>query len=313
MTFAGYTHAMAFRAIRAVQVTCDPETDVCTSAVPHRRSNTQGGFFHTTGTLPGGISPQMEGGMRYGFCLEVLDSTRFKIRAGAGGSLTCTNWESRPDIDITTTGAGTHYLYTNQSTGNAEYGPAAFWSMTGYPQGTMLSFRLSTEVARPFAWNPGPSGNTRPLPASTTMHSTVIAKIPAVTPAGSYSVTVQTSESATSLVNPAQYTFPLKVESIGEPVLSGPSVFPPIPGFRKGDSALQTGQCGKYNGVGDCSWATWEFILTANTHGGGARSGPATRLAQPDTGVVRTERSLCSPKEWTRTTQLWVIPRASPD
>lgn len=276
MTFAGYSHVMSFGVTRGVPFTCDPETDVCTSATPHRRMDTQHVGLHSTGNLPAGIPPQLFGGLRRSYCLEVLDAKTFRIQSTADGeSLKCGKVPSARVVDITDQGTGTHYMYSSAGTGNAraEYGASALWSITGFPQGTVLSFRLGAEPAKPIAWNPGPDGSARPMAASSSMYTTVVAKIPAVTPANQYPVTIQTSESRTSLVDPSEYKFKLKVVPIAAAKTTEVSKFPPIPGYKQGSSVLSKGECGNYMGVGDCSWATWEYMLTANIRGGGSAAG----------------------------------------
>jgi hypothetical protein len=289
--FAGYTNAMAFMMARGMSFTCDAATDICTTPVPHLRNSGNAVFVHSTGTLPAGFPYRGYGGQKYGYVLEVLTTTTFKFRKGGvadqidtGDFLSlataATTWASRDLINLTTAGTGTHYMHAfdNTSAAFSTWGQGvAFRTFSGYPAGTVLTFRAGGQPSLADDWTPGTAGANRPLfnfPSGDIM-TTVIAKIPAITAAGDYPVTITTSEAATSSTNPATYTFKLKVVSLTPTSFAGPSSYPTIPG--KASSIFTTGQCGGEADAGDCSWASWDNVMVDTIHGGGASDPPSGR------------------------------------
>jgi hypothetical protein len=244
MSFAGYMQAMSFRATRALRITCEPETDICTSEHPHLYQ--EGAWVYVTSSvkLPDGLY-EFGAGRYYRYCLNYVSPTTFKLRVTDPASdTTCT--DKLPVAHIKSVGQGTHYIFNIYVPGKSEPGapnrPVFISSMRGYPEGTVLSWRGYGSVRTPVLTTNGygfadPSG----------FSVSVFAKIPAITPPGEYRITVKSSESRDAELNPNSFQYTLKAIPLPAVKVGSPKDFPPIPGLK-----------------------TWERVMTSNTDGGGS-------------------------------------------
>jgi hypothetical protein len=252
MSFAGYMHMMAFRASKSVGFTCDPGTDVCTSEQPHLFLDGAPFYVYSSGKLPDGLVVAY-GGEYMPYCLVYLSPTTFKMRQPPNTQSGCT--KDLPIVHIKSRGEGAHYMYGIHYGGTSVPGtqnyPIFFQSISGYPRGTVFSWRGQETMMLP---SPSTGG------LSQTEHSTnavtMFAKVPAVTPPGDYRITVHTSEDRATNLNPNSFQYTLKAVPLPQTPTSGPASYPPIPGLKN-----------------------WEFIMTANTKGGGSDTSVYPRCA----------------------------------
>ena len=172
-------------------------------------------------------------------------STTFKLRlTDPAFDTPCT--EKLPIAHIKSPGRGTHYLYAAYGPGHsapeAQNLPLFIRSMSGYPSGTILSWRGQQSVVLPTPTinGYGETGYTVPT-------VTMFAKVPAITAPGEYRITVKTSEARTAELNPNSFQYTLRAVSLPTANLADPKEYPKIPGL-----------------------STWERIMTANNDGGGS-------------------------------------------
>lgn len=244
MSFAGYMHAMSFQAVTALRIECSPETDICTSERPHLYQEGAWVYVTSTGQLPDGLY-QFGGGRLYKYCFAYLSPTTFKLRVtDPAFDTTCT--EKLPFADIKSRGRGIHYLFNTyvpgKSAPEARNLPVFVHSMSGYPPGTVLSWRGLQSILMATATVNG-YGMADPAGFSVT----VFAKVPAVTPPGEYRITVRTSEAHDVDRNPNSFQYTLTALSLPGTRLASPKELPKIPGL-----------------------STWEHIMTSGTDGGGS-------------------------------------------
>jgi hypothetical protein len=245
MSFAGYSHVMTLLAAKAVKIECDPDTDICTSERPHLFHEGAAVYVNSTGQLPDGLYG-FGGGKNYAYCLTYISPTTFKLRVTQSGfDANCS--APSPTADIKSKGKGTHYLFGFYLPAKAE--PEArneqvfVHSMSGYPPGTVLSWRAMQKVTMPTPTNNG-YGQFEP---GGFFSVTMFAKIPAITPMGDYRITVKTSESRSAELNPNSFQYTVKAISLPVTSLAAPKEFPKIPGLK-----------------------TWEQVMTSNNNGGGS-------------------------------------------
>jgi hypothetical protein len=244
MSFAGYSHAMAFRATRAIRMECDPKTGICTTQRPHLYKEGASVYVTSTGKLPEGLSG-FAGGQLYTYCLAYLSPTTFKLRITRPDAATpCT--PNLPSADMKSLGTGTHYLFNiylpGKSEAEAQNAPVYLRPTSGYPPGTLLSWRARLSVLTP-AWVADGYGAADP----SGFYVTMFAKVPAVTPPGDYRITVKSSEARGSAVNPNSFQYTLTAVRLPVTNIADPKEFPKIPGLK-----------------------TWEQIMTSSTNGGGS-------------------------------------------
>jgi len=136
-------------------------------------------------------------------------------------------------------------------------------SMTGYPAGTVLSWRRNATVLYAAPYNVASSGGYGSTEASSFL-TTMIAKVPAVTAPGDYPVVVNTSEKRAADLNPNSFTYTLHAVPLSPVSKDGPTSYPPIPGLS---SSVISRKPHRY----------WENIMTSALNGGGAAAGPGYR------------------------------------
>lgn len=214
LSFAGYTQAISVFARQgtAPTFTCNPDTDVCTSA-GHGLSNGASIQLSSTGQLPGGLKERFDRNFAT-HCALVLDADTFQVRNYSTGS-GCT---ARPVVDISDAGSGTHTIWSRAST-SAVY----LRSITGYPQGTTFAYRGNGHRLAEAAHFS--SSGTRPSTSSNSA-ITIYAKVPAVATPGDYPVAVKFSDTTSGDTNPATVEFTLNVEQLNPLPKKGPSAFP---------------------------------------------------------------------------------------
>jgi len=244
MSFAGYIHAMSFRATRALRIKCDPETDICTSEQPHLYGEGSWVYFTSSGKLPDGLY-QFGAGRYYPYCLAYVSPTTFKLRVTDPAFDTpCT--DKLASAHIKSGGQGVHYIFNVYVPGKSEpvaqNQPVFIRSMSGYPKGTVLSWRGQQSVRMPV-----PTTNGYGLVDPAGFAVTMFAKVPAITPPGDFRVTVKTSESRDAEQNPNSFQYTVKTISVPATKIAAPKDSPPIPGLK-----------------------TWERIMTSSTDGGGS-------------------------------------------
>lgn len=243
MSFAGYTHIMAFVAAKAMRFSCDPDTDICRTEQAHQFLENAPFWVYSPGKLIDGFVVA-DGGEYMPFCAVPLSATTFKARRRPSSQAGCD--AKLPMVDIKSKGEGIQYLYAVRYPGVATAGavntPIVFQSLKGYPRGSVFSWRLQQSVARPPI-----TANGIPETEGSTNMVTLIAKVPAVTPAGDYKVTVHTTEDRARNLNPNSFQYTLKAVTLPQTPTNGPTSYPPIPGLKK-----------------------WETMMTSNTNGGGA-------------------------------------------
>jgi hypothetical protein len=244
MSFAGYTHGISFKAARAVRITCDPETDICTSERPHQYTEGAWVYIYSDGQPPDGLY-EFGGGRMYAYCLAYLSPTTFKLRVtNPAYDTPCS--DKLAFADIKSQGKGVHYLFgvhvPGKSASGAENLQVFIRSMSGYPAGTVLSWRGQQMVLQPTQ-----VVNGYGVTDAGSLSGTLFAKVPAVTAPGEYRVTVKTSEARDIVVSPNSFQYTLKAVSLPATSLSGPKAFPKIPGLN-----------------------SWERIMTSGGDGGGS-------------------------------------------
>jgi hypothetical protein len=243
MSFAGYMHVMTFLAAKAIHFSCDPQTDICSTEQPHQFLENAPFYANSTGKLPDGLSV-MYGGEYYPYCVAYLSPTTFKVRSMPSAQSACSS--NLPMVDIKSAGEGTHYLYAVYLPGLSVRGATndaiTIQSISGYPRGTVFTWRLEQTTLLPSATVGGLSETE-----SSTHMLTMYAKVPAGTPPGDYRITIRTSEDRKTDLNPSSFQYNLKVVALPHTATAGPSSYPPIPGLGK-----------------------WETMMTSNTNGGGA-------------------------------------------
>jgi len=244
MSFAGYTHVMTVFAAKAVRIECDPETGICTSERPHLYQEGARVLVTSSGQLPDGLY-EFGGGRFYTYCLAYLSPTTFKLRrTDVAFDTLCT--ANLPFADIKSKGRGVHYLFGSYQSGKSAPGardaPVFIESMSGYPRGTVLSWRGTWTLLLPTATVKG-YGWTDP----TNMCVTFFAKVPAITRPAEYRVTVNTSEARDAELNPNSFQYTLKAIPLPVTTIAEPKNFPPIPGLK-----------------------TWEHVMISSDDGGGS-------------------------------------------
>lgn len=246
MSFAGYSHALAFKVARGVRFGCDSETKICTSELPLLYRNDARVSVYSTGQLPDGLY-EFGGGRIYVYCLTYLGPTTFKLRPTTPAyDEPCS--EKLPFADIKSRGSGTHYLFGAYYPGKTAapeavyYVPTFVRSVGGYPPGTVLSWRADGSVLMSPHTNNG-YGVVDP----STGQIALFAKIPANTSAGDYRITVKTSEAGDADVQPNSFQYTLKAVTLPSTKLTDPMGFPKVPGLK-----------------------TWEYVMTSSADGGGA-------------------------------------------
>lgn len=251
MSFAGYRHVMTFRVSRQkTTFTCDPVTEVCTSPSAHGLLPGHWAYVSSTGTLPGGLYT-----LRYSqheaMCVNVLSSTTFTLASKWSEDSHCGN--TYP-VDITSSGTGTHSIYLREG------GPVYVNSLTGYPAGTTITWRVNKTAAVGHSTRSNGYSESNPAEAVVTM----FAKVPAITPAGRYSVKVQWSESDVSAVNTKDTAYTLKAITLTPISKHGParSSYTTIPGYQT-------------SAIPDYPERSWENILVSASNSGGASMPPA--------------------------------------
>lgn len=244
MSFAGYTHVMSFHAARAVRFSCDAQTSICTSEQPHLYGEGEWVYVYSSGKLPDGLY-EFGAGRLYRYCFAYLTPTTFKLRV-TDPALDTTCTDKLAYADIKGSGRGVHYLFNvhipGKSAPGAQNPPVYIRKMSGYPVGTVLSWRSSQSVLRPT-----PTFNGYGLVDATYFSVTMFAKIPAATSSGKYRITVETSESATEARNSASFQYTLEAVDLPRTAISEPATFPKVPGMEQ-----------------------WNRVMTSNTDGGGA-------------------------------------------
>ncbi len=245
MSFAGYSQAMSFKLTRAIRMTCDPETDICTSEGPHLYEEGAWVYVASSGGLPEGLSG-FGGGKMYAYCLAYLSPTTFKLRLTKPGFDTPCNTPNLPYADIKSRGTGIQYIFNAYQPGKSAAGaknqPVFIRSISGYPPGTVLTWRAQNSALVPNNVVDGYG-----MADASGFSVTIFAKVPAVTPPGEYRITVKSSEARGSEVNPNSFQYTLTAVSLPATNTAGPKEFPKIPGLK-----------------------TWEQIMTSNTNGGGS-------------------------------------------
>ncbi|HZD30913.1 MAG TPA: hypothetical protein VE779_04550, partial [Candidatus Angelobacter sp.] len=244
MSFAGYTHAMSLGAARAVRIACDPESGVCTSERPHQFQEGAWVSVYSSGQLPDGLY-EFGGGKLYKYCLAYRSPTTFKLRVTQAGLDTPCS-DKLQFADIRSQGRGVHYLFgvylPGKSAPGAQNQPVFIRSMSGYPPGTVLSWRGQQSIL-----GATPLVNGYGLIDFSGFSGTLFAKVPAITPAGEYRVTVKTSEARDAEANPNSFQYTVTAISLPTTSLAGPKEFPKIPGLNN-----------------------WERIMTSSNDGGGS-------------------------------------------
>ncbi len=243
MSFAGYGQVMAFKVARAIRITCDPQTDLCTSERPHLYQEGARVYVTSSGKLPDGLY-EFGAGRYYPYCLAYVGPTTFKLRVTDPAFDTpCT--DKLPVADIKSAGTGTHYLYGGYQPGKsapeAQNHAIFIRSVSGYPPGTILSWRRLQSVRMPPL---SVNGNELVLYEPDV---TMFAKVPATTRPGEYRITVKTSEARDTEQNPSSFQYTLTAATLPVTKLAAPKDFPPIPGLK-----------------------TWERIMTSSEDGGGS-------------------------------------------
>ena len=243
MSFAGYTHVMSFKVTRALRIKCDPETDVCTSEVPHLYKEGHWVYVTSSGKLPDGLY-EFGAGRYYPYCLAYVSPTTFKLRVTDPAFDTpCT--DKLPIAHIKSVGQGVHYIFNAYQPGKSEPGaqnlPTFIRSVSGYPPGTVLSWRRQQSVRMPPL---SVNGNELVLYEPDV---TMFAKVPVITPPGDFRITVKTSESRDAELNPNSFQYTVKTVLLPATKIAAPKEFPPIPGLK-----------------------TWERIMTSSDDGGGS-------------------------------------------
>jgi hypothetical protein len=255
MSFAGYSHVMSFRASVVTRISCDPQTDTCTSEAPHRLKENSTFFVSSPGRLPAGLRSFWDS--RYQkYCFVEVDSTKFQIKQPTSYDTPCTA-DSSKLVDIQDAGEGVQYMYA----GGVQ--TIYIQSMDGYPAGTVLTWRRNATVMYAAPYNVSANGGYGATEASN-FYTTLIAKVPAVTPPGDYRIVVNTSEKRGSAAEPNSFTYTLHAAAITPVRKDGPTSYPPIPGLS---SSVIPGRAHRY----------WENIMTASSNGGGAAAGPTYR------------------------------------
>jgi hypothetical protein len=243
LSFAGYMHAMTFVAVKAIRVTCDPASDVCTSTQPHQLLDDAPVYFSSTGKLPDGLIV-IDGGEYMPYCAVYQSPTTFKLRQPPSSQAGCSS--KFPLVDLKSAGQGTLYLYAIYIPGRSAPGAVntsiAVQSIKGYPRGTAFTWRLEQTALWPAAASNG-LGETE----GSTHMVTMYAKVPAVTPAGDFRITVQTAEDRARNLSPNSFQYTLKAVTLPRTPTAGPASYPPIPGLKR-----------------------WETMMTSNTNGGGS-------------------------------------------
>ena len=243
MSFAGYMHTMVFSASKAIRITCDPDSNICQSEQPHLLLDNAPFFVHSTGKLPEGLVVAYAGEVTP-YCLAYLSPTTFRIRRLPNPEAACD--ASLPLVDIKSKAEGTLYMYaihyTGRSVPGAQNYPIYIQSISGYPRGTVFSWRGQETIMLP-----SPTKGGLGVTDNSTNKVAMFAKVPAVTPPGDYRITVRTSEDGTRNLSPNSFQYTLKAIGLPHTPTSGPSSYPPIPGLKK-----------------------WETIMVSNTNGGGS-------------------------------------------
>jgi hypothetical protein len=244
MSFAGYTHVMSFRAAQAVRFTCNPETGICTSERPYLFQEGAWVFVTSSGKLPDGLY-EFGAGRYHAYCLAYVSPTTFRLRQTDPAFDTPCN-DKLPYADIKSQGRGVHYIYntyvSGKSAAEARNQPVFIRSMSGYPPGTVFSWRGQQTVRLPVA-----TVNGYGVVQAAGFWVTLFAKIPAITPPGEYRITVKTSEARDAELNPNSFQYTVTVVSLHPDQFSSPKEFPKIPGLN-----------------------TWERIMTSSNEGGGS-------------------------------------------
>jgi len=257
MSFAGYMQTMVFRAAKAMPFTCDPATDVCRTAEPHRLLNNAPFFVYSTGKLPEGLNVAFAGEF-IAYCLVYQDATSFKIRSLDSPESSCS--DKLPLVDIKSAGEGTNYLYAvynpGLSAGDAIRAntPIQIQAIRGYPRGTVFSWRMQQSVMIPAITRAGLAETE-----ISSMMVTMFAKVPAVTPPGDYRITISTSEDRATNLHPNSFQYTLKAVELPITPTSGPSSYPPIPGLKKWEEMMVSDKNG-----GGSDWTTTPMPRCAN-------------------------------------------------
>lgn len=242
MSFAGYTSGIRIEGGYTNAFTCNVTTNVCTTASPHGLSVNNIVNVTSTGNLPTGLHDRWAANWAMNCVESVPTSTTFTLKFQQDPEFgTCTSTGSRTPVpvDFTDTGSGTHYLWDN--TGNIH-----LYSWSGFPQGTTYSFRRSGAINYSAVFS-----SSKPQFAYNAA-ITMFIKVPAVTAAGNYPITITTSESGASEVNTQTVSYTLVAKTITPISKIGPTAdsYTAIPGLSR-----------------------WEDFLTKSTDGGGTSTG----------------------------------------
>lgn len=243
MSFAGYSHVMTFMAAHAMRFTCDPATDTCTTAEPHLFPENAQVFVYSTGALPDGLKV-FEGGLYLGYCIADVTPTSFRLHSLPQPGAGCA--PNLPLVKIKSKGRGVHYVYgvyiPGQASPAAKNLGVAFQSLSGYPKGTVLSWRGQDNMLLP----PITIGGVPETDASM-FAITMFAKVPSATAPADYRITVHTADERSKNLNPNTFQYTLHAIELSPVKRADPTSYPPIPGLKE-----------------------WEHIMTASTDGGGA-------------------------------------------
>jgi len=281
MSFAGYMQTMVFRAAKGIPFTCDPATDVCKTAQPHRLLDNAPFFVYSTGKLPEGLSVAFAGEF-IPYCFVYQDATTFKIRSLSSPESSCS--DKLPLVDIKSAGEGTQYLYAVYNPGLSaddairSNTPIQIQAIKGYPRGTVFTWRMQQSVMIPAITRGG-----LPETEISSMMVTMFAKVPAVTPPGDYRITVSTSEDRSTNLHPNSFQYTLKAVELPVTPTSGPSSYPPIPGLKKWEEMMVSDKNG-----GGSDWTTTPMPRCANRKYPDAPLGwikPDGSVTLQDTGV----------------------------
>jgi hypothetical protein len=245
MSFAGYMHVMSFFAAHAIRFSCEPETDICTSEEPHLFTASTWVSVYSSGKLPEGLTV-FSAGRYYRYCIVPVTPTTFKLAQTAPDQDTPCNTPGLSIAHIRSKGTGVHYLYGLHLPANSAAGARnpsiMIQDMSGYPAGTVLTWRNQQSVAIPAITSNGLSQTD-----SATHSVTMFAKVPAVTPPGDYRITVKTSEDRASNREPNAFQYTLRAVTLPVVSTAGPKDYPKIPGLK-----------------------TWEEMMTSANNGGGS-------------------------------------------
>jgi hypothetical protein len=164
--------------------------------------------------------------------------------------------QSEPVEDIENRGTGEVSIYLSAGTGSVITG------ISGYPTGTTFDWRRGPSVTHAPSWSiiaTNGWGNSESGIVG------MFAKVPAISPPGDYTITVNTAENRVGNTNPSSFTYTLHAVSVEKPSHAGPGRgdYTTIPGYDKPIEAyVNAGRPGR----------DWVSMMRGNPRFGGGTS-----------------------------------------